>query len=260
MLKKGLLIVSFGTSHIDTLKKTILVLEEEAAYSFPEYRVYRAFTSGRIIEKLKRTAHMDVDTVEDALERMAAEGIEEAVIQPTHIINGIETERLLRMIFSKTALFKKIRVGEPLLSSREDYMRAVKAVADAKIKPDNSMLILIGHGTEHRANASYLTLEYAFHSSGYHDVLVGTVESFPDIDNILEKLSLTEKKHVTLMPFLLVAGEHAKNDMAGDGNSWKIILQKEGYDVSVVMKGLGELKDIRTIFLNHIQNSKEISA
>lgn len=260
MVKKGLLIVSFGTSHLDTLEKTIMVLEEEAAEQFQEYRVYRAFTSGKIIAKLKRTENMEIDTVEEAMERMADEGIEEVIIQPSHILNGIENEHLLRMIASKTTLFKKVSTGEPLLSSADDFIRSVKAVADAKIKSPNSMLVLIGHGTEHYANSAYLTLEYAFHSAGYKDVLVGTVESYPDIENILEKLAISGKKHVTLMPFLFVAGEHAKKDMAGGGDSWKTRLQKEGYTVSVVMKGLGEFKEIRSIFLEHIRNSKEISA
>ena len=127
-MKKGILIVSFGTSHLDTLEKTIAVIEREAAEKFPRAGVYRAFTSSVIIRKLKRTAGLAVDTVGEALERMAADGVEEVIVQPTHIINGIENDAMMESLMEHMGLFRQIRAGKPLLSTVDDYKKSVHAV------------------------------------------------------------------------------------------------------------------------------------
>ena len=123
-MEKGILVVSFGTSHMDTMEKTITVIEREIARRFPEWRVYRAFTSRMIVRKLKRTENMEIDTVEEALKRMAADGISEVIVQPTHIINGIENDRMMEDLMEHMSLFNRIRVGKPLLSSVDDYKKA----------------------------------------------------------------------------------------------------------------------------------------
>lgn len=110
-MRKGILVVSFGTSHLDTMEKTIDVLEKEIAETFKEAAVYRAFTSNMIIKKLRRTADIQIDPVKKALERMAADGIEEVIVQPTHVINGIENDRMLEDVFEKMQLFRKVHVG-----------------------------------------------------------------------------------------------------------------------------------------------------
>ncbi len=254
-MKKGILVVSFGTSHLDTMGKTIEVIEKEMEERFQECNVYRAFTSGMIIRKLKRTEGISVDTVPEALSRMASDGIEEVIIQPTHIINGIENDRMMEDLMEHMSLFKRIRVGKPLLSSVEDYKKAIHAVMAETELDDGEMLVLMGHGTDHHANSAYPTLEYTFHALGYSQVLVGTVESFPELKNVMAKLKIAEKKKVALMPFMLVAGDHAKNDMAGEEDSWKSQLEEEGYEVRVIMKGLGEFRGIRQIFMEHIEEA-----
>ncbi|HIY63408.1 MAG TPA: sirohydrochlorin cobaltochelatase [Candidatus Mediterraneibacter stercoripullorum] len=254
-MKKGILVVSFGTSHLDTMGKTIEVIEKEMEERFQECNVYRAFTSGMIIRKLKRTEGISVDTVPEALSRMASDGIEEVIIQPTHIINGIENDRMMEDLMEHMSLFKRIRVGKPLLSSVEDYKKAIHAVMAETELDDGEMLVLMGHGTDHHANSAYPTLEYTFHALGYSQVLVGTVESFPELKNVMAKLKISEKKKVALMPFMLVAGDHAKNDMAGEEDSWKSQLEEEGYEVRVIMKGLGEFRGIRQIFMEHIEEA-----
>ena len=118
---------------------------------------------------------------------------------------------------------------------------------------DDEMLVLMGHGTDHHANSAYPTLEYTFHALGYNQVLVGTVESFPELKNVMAKLEISGKKKVVLMPFMLVAGDHAKNDMAGEEDSWKSELEDAGYEVRVIMKGLGEFEGIRKIFTEHLE-------
>lgn len=254
---KGILVVSFGTSHLDTMEKTITVIEQDIARQFPEWSVYRAFTSRMIVRKLKRTENMEIDTVEEALRRMAADGISEVIVQPTHIINGIENDRMMEDLMEHMSLFRKIRVGKPLLSSVDDYKKAIHAVMSEVGLETGEMLVLMGHGTDHHANAAYPTLEYTFHALGYNQVLVGTVESFPELKNVMAKLEIAEKKKIALMPFMLVAGDHAKNDMAGEEDSWKTELEDAGYVVRVILKGLGEFEGIRKIFLEHIEETME---
>ena len=256
-MEKGILVVSFGTSHMDTMEKTITVIEREIARRFPEWRVYRAFTSRMIVRKLKRTENMEIDTVEEALKRMAADGISEVIVQPTHIINGIENDRMMEALMEHMSLFNRIRVGKPLLSSVDDYKKAIHGVMSEVGLETGEMLVLMGHGTDHHANSAYPTLEYTFHALGYNQVLVGTVESFPELKNVMAKLEIAEKKKVALMPFMLVAGDHAKNDMAGEEDSWKSELEDAGYEVRVIMKGLGEFEGIRKIFLEHIEEAME---
>ena len=254
-MKKGILVVSFGTSHLDTLEKTIAVIEREVAEKFPEAGVYRAFTSGMIIRKLARTEGLHIDTVTEALRRMSADGIEDVIVQPTHIINGIENDRMMEDLMENMGLFQRIRVGKPLLSSVDDYKKAIHAVMAETELSNGEMLVFMGHGTDHHANSAYPTLEYTFHALGYSQVLVGTVESFPELKNVVAKLKIAGKKNVALMPFMLVAGDHAKNDMAGEEDSWKSELEDEGYEVRVILKGLGEFSGIRKIFLEHIEEA-----
>ena len=252
-MEKGILVVSFGTSHLDTMKKTISVIEQEISERFQEYRVYRAFTSGMIIRKLKRTENLAVDTVQEALNRMKEDGIEDVIVQPTHIINGVEYDRMMKDLMENMFLFRRIRVGKPLLSSVDDYKKSIHAVMAETQREDDEMLGLMGHGTDHHANSAYPTLEYTFHALGYNQVLVGTVESFPELKNVMAKLEISGKKKVVLMPFMLVAGDHAKNDMAGEEDSWKSELEDAGYEVRVIMKGLGEFEGIRKIFTEHLE-------
>jgi len=252
-VEKGILVVSFGTSHLDTMKKTISVIEQEISERFQEYRVYRAFTSGMIIRKLKRTENLAVDTVQEALNRMKEDGIEDVIVQPTHIINGVEYDRMMKDLMENMFLFRRIRVGKPLLSSVDDYKKSIHAVMAETQLEDDEMLVLMGHGTDHHANSAYPTLEYTFHALGYNQVLVGTVESFPELKNVMAKLEISGKKKVALMPFMLVAGDHAKNDMAGEEDSWKCELEDAGYEVRVIMKGLGEFEGIRKIFTEHLE-------
>ena len=127
-MRKGILVVSFGTSHLDTMEKTIDVIEKEIAEKFVDCRVYRAFTSRMIIRKLKRTGVMEIDTVKEAVKRMASDGIEDVIVQPTHIINGIENDRMMEDLMENMSLFKRIRVGKPLLSSVDDYKKSIHAV------------------------------------------------------------------------------------------------------------------------------------
>ncbi|KMZ55472.1 cobalt chelatase [Dorea sp. D27] len=251
--KKAILVVSFGTSHMDALEKSIERIELHIEEAFPECRIYRAFTSGMVLRKLSRTKGLQFHSVKEAMEQMATDGMEQIIVQPTHIINGIENDKMMNDLIEYTDRFKKIRVGKPLLTSVDDYKKAIHAVmAEVRLEPGEA-LVLMGHGTAHHANAAYPTLEYTFHSLGYSQVLVGTVEGFPDLRNVMAKLEIAGAERVTLMPFMLVAGDHAKHDMAGEEDSWKAELEAAGYEVKPLIKGLGEMKGIRNIFVEHIE-------
>lgn len=251
--KKAILVVSFGTSHLDALEKNIVAIEKQVEETFPEYQIYRAFTSKMIKNKLMKRDNLFVPNVEEAMELMASDGIEQVIVQPTHIINGIENDRMLNDLMKHADKFRRIRVGNPLLTSVDDYKKSIHAVMEEMKLGEGEALVLMGHGTDHHANAAYPTLEYTFHSLGYSQVLVGTVEGFPDLKNVMTKLEIAGVKKVILMPFMVVAGDHAKNDMAGGDDSWLAELEDAGYEVEAIIKGLGEMKGIRNLFMEHIE-------
>ena len=240
--------VSFGTSHVDTLAKTIDVLERQAARTYPEYQVYRAFTSQVILNKLKRTKNLEFWNVREVLEKMAADGVQEVIVQPTHIINGIENDRMLSDVEDYRECFSSVRVGKPLLSSTEDYRKAARALMEEVEVGADEALLLMGHGTDHHARAAYPALEEMFHLLGYQNVFVGSIESFPEPEAV---------RKLILFPFLLVAGQHAKKDMAGGENSWQGRLEAAGYEVKPVIRGLGEVPGIRNIFMDHIKDAMQ---
>ncbi len=251
--KTAILTVSFGTSHRDTMEKTIGAIERDMAERFPEYPIYRAFTSEKIVKKLRQTNGPEVFSVREQLRQMAADGIKTVLVQPIHIINGKESERLQEIVLEYSGYFQKIRVGRPLLSDIDDYKKAIHAILSEITLAQDEMLILVGHGTDHHANSAYPALEYTFHLLGYRNVLIGTLEGFPGLNDVIAELKDSGYKKAALMPFLLVSGGHVKNDIAGENALWRTALTKAGYPVNVIGKGLGELKGIRNIFLEHIE-------
>ncbi len=253
MKKKGILVVSFGTSHLDAMEKTIQVMEEEIAKHYTDYQVYRAFTSQMIIKKLKKLELLSVMTVKEALEKMAEDGIQTVIVQPTHIINGYENDKMLEDVRAFKGKFSEIRVGTPMLTSTDDYKKAIHALVEDVALERDETLILMGHGTDHHANAAYPALEYILQTLGYSHIHVATVEGYPELKDVVAKMEEKKVKKIALLPFMFVAGDHAKNDMAGDEDSWKEELEKAGYQVRPILKGLGEFPSIRNIFMEHLE-------
>jgi sirohydrochlorin cobaltochelatase len=252
-MKRALLVVSFGTSHHDTMEKTISAIEADMAAAFPGWEVRRAFTSGMILRKLRERDGLDIDTVERALARLVVEEFDAVVIQPTHVMSGEEYDKLTAQAAPYAGQFKTFAIGAPLLTSVEDYMAAVPAVL-SELPPaeGDHALVLMGHGTEHFANAVYAELEYVFHDLGHRNVFLGTVEGYPALEQVMRRLAEREIKSVTLAPLMVVAGDHAKNDMAGPGeDSWKSQLEAAGYQVDCVVRGLGEFPAVRAQFTAH---------
>lgn len=255
--KKAILVISFGTSYICTIEKTIKAIEKAIAYTYADYKVYCAFTSQFIINKLQEKENIKINTVKEALEEIIREGYNIIVCQPTHIMSGIEYEKMIDMIKPYEELIDDIRYGMPLLSSSEDYDKVVRAIMkEHSYLQEKDILILVGHGTEHFADASYAALDYRFSANGYNNVLVGTVEGYPDIKTILNRLKTRDINTIYITPFMIVAGDHASNDICGDGeNTWKTKISCQGYSVKTIFKGLGEYEEIRNIFIEHIKNA-----
>ncbi|MDY0091416.1 MAG: sirohydrochlorin cobaltochelatase [Candidatus Vecturithrix sp.] len=255
--KKAILVVSFGTSYADTREITIEACEKAIKEAFPEYETRRAFTSNIIINILKERDNILVDTPQEAVEKLQAEGFTEVIAQPLHVIPGEEFHDVVTMVKQYESAFETIRLGMPLLATTDDYMAAVDAIA-AQLPDmrDNEAVVFMGHGTHHPANAIYPALERVFEDKGFGQVFVGTVEGYPELDHVIQRLRLHEIGKVTLMPFMLVAGDHAQNDMAGDEeDSWKMQLKKEGFLVETYLHGLGENAEIQKIYVQHVQNA-----
>lgn len=257
--KKAVLVVSFGTSHNDTRERTIGAIERQIAAACPDSGIYRAWTSGMIIDKLRKRDGYEVDTVEQAARRMLADGVTHVTVQPTHIINGIENDRMKRDILLYADQFAAIRFGTPLLTEDEDSQKVVAGIM--REYPDleaDTAVVFMGHGTAHYANAIYAALDYKFKDMGYPNVFVGTVEAYPSMETLKKLIVDGGFRRVILAPFMIVAGEHAKNDMASeDRTSWKCQLEEMGLEVVCVMKGLGEYEAIRQIFVEHAKTASE---
>lgn len=252
--KKALLVVSFGTSHADTREKTIGAIEKNIADAFLDYEVRRAFTSGMILKVLEKRDGIVVDNVAEAMNRLVGDGFEEVLVQPTHVIPGDEYDKMVADVMMFKDRLEKISIGAPLLYNIEDYRKVVRAVMEQFPNLNkNDALVLMGHGTEHPINAAYAALDYQFKEMGYPNVFIGTVEGYPDVETVCRQVDAYQPERLILMPLMVVAGDHAVNDMAGeDEDSWKTIFAEAGYEVSCVLKGLGEFQAIRDIYLEHI--------
>jgi sirohydrochlorin cobaltochelatase len=254
--QKALLVVSFGTSFHDTREKTIDKLERDIQAAFPDRKLYRAWTSKMIIAKLLRRDGIHIDTVSEAMARMLADGVTDVLVQPTHILGGVENDFMTADVLAFADKFAKIAIGDPLLVETEDIFKTIEAVVSELAPADDRTLVLMGHGTTHQTNTVYAALDYMFKDAGHANVFVGTVEAYPTFENVLRMLKASGYKKVTLAPFMIVAGDHATNDMAGaDEDSWKSMLEAEGYEVECVLRGIGEFEGIGAIFREHAEKA-----
>ena len=204
----------------------------------------------------------NVPTVYEVMKRLVAEGYEEVICQPTHIINGLEYDKMMNMLLAYKDQIPTIKVGTPLLTEEEDYKEACEIVMQELEKPlaKDEAFVFMGHGTEHFANSAYSQFENMLRDLGHESTYVGTVEGFPSLDYVIRRLKIRDIKKVYVMPLMIVAGDHAQNDLAGeDPDSWMNRLSSEGYEVTPVLKGLGEYPEIRRILIDHVQQAMNAS-
>ncbi len=272
--KKALVIVSFGTSHpeadcsieavetalaqvwAETLPSSASDFEhsegvqQSASGYAPDRGIVRAYTSPTV-RRIWRSRGVSVPGLEEALDELASEGTREVVVQPTHFLYGFEYDGIRQVTEDYKSGFDSLILGRPLLSDSEDIRRVAQILADHY--PQGRSLVLMGHGTRHFANAVYPALQTAFHLIGRDDIYVGTVEGWPALSDVLKELPASEKD-VTLAPLMLVAGEHARKDMAGEGSdSWANILRAAGFTPHCQIEGLGMLPEIQQLYAEHLR-------
>lgn len=212
---KAILVVSFGTSYEASRKATIEKIEQDIRNAFQDHRIYRAWTSKFIISILKKRDNYTVPTVKEALEQMITDGIREVVVQPTHILDGIENNIMKEEILSYKGSFDKIAFGTPLLADSKDESQAINAVttefSDLK---ETEALVFMGHGTTHQVNTVYAGLDQKFKESAHANVFIGTVEVDPTIHDLVKEVTSFQPSKIYVTPFMIVAGDHAQNDLA----------------------------------------------
>lgn len=258
-MKKAIVVVSFGTSYIDSLEKSIKRVESQIAEYFQDYDVVRAFTSHRIIDKIEKRDGIRIYTPEEALDKLKDRNYEEIIIQPLHIIPGEEFHYLKKVVNKYNSKFKSLSLGRPILYYQgvkgypEDYSLFIES-----IKPlfdRNVPTILIGHGTPNPANAAYGALQTVLQDEGYENIFVGTIEGYPKIENVIKRIKCKNIKEVKIVPILLVAGRHVMKDISSDkDNSWVSLLHKEGITSKVYIHGLGELDTFNALYIKRIED------
>ncbi len=245
--KAAILMVHFGTTHSDTRAKTINALNTAVRTAYPTLEIREAWTSRIIIRIMGKQGEV-IPTPLEALQQLKKEGYTHVIIQSSNIIEGVEMESLRRDVAAMQREFKDVRVGNPLLYHTSDY-ECVADVIKAK-QPSESAVVLVGHGTYTPSTAQYAMVEYVLNQKGYNDIHIGTIEGYPTYETMVKNLKKGATKKVTLMPFMFVAGEHAKNDIAGD---WREMLTRDGFTVDVVMEGLGEQPEVIKLLIDHIK-------
>lgn len=251
--RTAILMVHFGTTFDDTRAATIDAINEKVQKVFPDVKVVEAYTSRIIINRLKKRG-IDKPTPRQALLRLAADGYTHVVVQGTNVIDGIEAEVLRQEAGLMAPFFSEIRVGRPLLYSVADCERVVSVLKEryATGPAKGQSLVFIGHGTSTPANAMYSQIDYMFTAAGAPYIHVATVEGYPTYDTVLTRLRQEKAKKVTLVPFMFVAGDHARNDINGE---WRGELEKEGFSVRTVIEGLGQIPGIQDIYIDHIKEA-----
>ena len=277
-----LLVVSFGTSFNESRATDIGGIEKALQKANPDWSVRRAFTSQIIINHVQARDGEAIDNIDQALARAKENGVKNLVIQPTHLMHGAEYDQLMEAVTAVAGDFETVRVAEPLLGEvgedakivNEDKETVARAVVEEAVKEagydslaeagkDGTAFVLMGHGTSHAAKVTYSQMQTMMDSLAYTNVFVGTVEGEPEetaCDRIIEKVKEAGFKKVVLRPLMVVAGDHANNDMAGDEeDSWKSMFKADGsFDsVDCQIAGLGRIEDVEAVYVAHTAASME---
>ena len=267
-----LLAVSFGTSFADTCEKTIGAIERRIAERFPDCTVRRCFTSRMIRKKLLERDGLKIDSPEEAMQQARQKGIRELIIQPLYLMHGFEHRRLMDSIREAEPFFDRIAVGKPLLSDDTDLCAMAAAIRRNLPAADpGTAVVLMGHGNEKKKktaaadpaavrtpgpdfedNAVFSALQQTLLDSGADNYFIATVEGQPEIGETLPVIKERGFRKVILAPFMVVAGDHARNDLAGeDEDSWKNVFTRSGFEVETVLRGIGEWQEVQDLFAAH---------
>ena len=251
-----LLVVSFGTSFNDSRVATIGAIEKAMAEAFPEWSTRRGFTAQIIIDHVERRDGEIIDNFEQAMDRAVANGVKNIFIQPTHLMAGYEYDDVVASAANYADAFDKVVIGINLLASDADFTEVATIVHDATAQYDDgeTAIIFMGHGTEHESNSVYAKMQETFNKLGYENYYMGTVEAEPSLEDVIEAAKAGGYKKVVLEALMIVCGDHANNDMAGDEeDSWKSAFEAEGFEVECILRGLGEFEGIQQLIVKHAQ-------
>ena len=271
-----LLVVSFGTSFNDSRVKDIKGIEDALQAAYPDWSVRRAFTAQIIINHVQARDGEKIDNMQQAMDRAVANGVKNLVVQPTHLMHGAEYDEMMEMIDDYRDKFESVAVAEPLLGEvgadatviNEDKEAVAKAVTAEAVATagydsveaaakDGTAFVFMGHGTSHTAKVSYSQMQTAMQTLGYDNVFIGTVEGEPEstsCENVIEAVKAAGYTKVVLRPLMVVAGDHANNDMAGaDEDSWLSQFEASGaFDsVDCQISGLGGVADVQQLYVAH---------
>ena len=273
-----LLVVSFGTSFNDSRAEDIKGIEDTLAEAFPDWSVRRAFTAQIIINHVQARDDEAIDNMQQALDRAVANGVKNLVVQPTHLMHGAEYDEMVEAVDEYKDKFESVAIAEPMLGEvgsdatviNDDKAAVAQAVTDAAVKSagydsmeaaaeDGTAFVFMGHGTSHTANVTYNQMQTQMDNLGFTNAFIGTVEGEPEdtaCDVVIDKVKEAGFKKVVLRPLMVVAGDHANNDMAGDDeDSWKSMFEASGDfdEIDCQIEGLGRIDAVEQIYVEHTQ-------
>jgi len=253
MSGKALLVVSFGTSVAQTRAVTIDDIVERLAAEFPDRALYTAWTSTRIAKKVREERGELHDTLDEAFARLKADGIDDLLVVSTCLLNGGETRKIAAAVDAWALDGRVAYLADPLLATKEDGAALAKALCDKfDGRVGDDALLLMGHGSAHASNMEYLYVQQGFEDMGKTNYLVATLEGVPTFEVALEVLAHNGVTRVWLAPLMIVAGDHALNDMTGPGeDTWQSRLQAQGYQVEPIICGLGEYAGVHDLICTH---------
>ena len=276
-----LLVVSFGTSFNDSRVKDIKGIEDALQAAYPDWSVRRAFTAQIIINHVQARDGEKIDNMEQALERAVANGVKQLVVQPTHLMHGAEYDEMCAAIDKVRDKFESVEIAEPMLgevgsdatvinTDKEAVAKAVVAAAlsesgyesTAAAKEAGVAYVLMGHGTAHVAKVTYSQMATQMDKLGYENVFIGTVEGEPEntsCEAVIAAVKEAGYTTVVLRPLMVVAGDHANNDMAGaDEDSWKTMFEAAGLTVNCQISGLGRIADVQQLYIAHTKAAMDL--
>ena len=273
-----LLVVSFGTSFNDSRAEDIKGIEDALAEAFPDWSVRRAFTAQIIINHVQARDDEKIDNMQQALDRAVANGVKNLVVQPTHLMHGAEYDEMVEAIDAYKDKFESVAIAEPMLGEvgddatviNDDKAAVAQAITDEAVKEagydnmeaaaeDGTAFVFMGHGTSHTANVTYDQMQTQMDNLGFTNAFIGTVEGEPEdtaCDEVINKVKDAGFKKVILRPLMVVAGDHANNDMAGDDDdSWKSMFEASGDfdEIDCQIEGLGRIDAVEQLYVAHTQ-------
>ena len=269
-----LLVVSFGTSFNDSRVADIKGIEDALQAAYPDWSVRRAFTAQIIINHIQARDGEKIDNMTQALDRAVANGVKNLVVQPTHLMHGAEYDEMCEAIEAYKDQFESVSIAEPMLgevgsdatvinADKEAVAKAITATAVSEAgfesleaaKDAGTAFVFMGHGTAHVAKVTYSQMQTQMQNLGYENVFIGTVEGEPEetaCEAVIEAVKAAGYTNVVLRPLMVVAGDHANNDMAGsEDDSWKTMFEAAGFTVDCQIHGLGEIADVQALYVAH---------